>query len=59
MVNNLVAYFRCPVYISFTSPEIAALYDIIKQPINTISVILIVLCGIYSSLCSDGMGPAR
>src|ERR1035437_4505356 len=57
MVNNLIAYFSCPVNICLTGSEVTTLDHIIEQPVSTVPVILIVFCSIYSSLSCDRVCP--
>ena len=59
MIDHLVAHLGRPVYIGFTCTVVTPFYHIIKEPESRITVVLVILCGIYSSLCSYRVSPAR
>ena len=58
MINDLVADFGDPVYVCLPRTEVASLDHIIKEPINVVTVVLVVLCRIDSSLGSNRVRPS-
>src|SRR5687767_2956679 len=45
--------------VCFTRAEVTALHGVIEKPPDGVAVVLIVLCGIDSALCSDRVRPPR
>ena len=53
------ADFGEPINVRFARPEIAAFDRVVEQAINTVAVVLIIFCGVDSTLRGDRMRAAR
>ena len=58
LINNTNTDFGQPIHITFPCAVIPSFYGIIKETINTVAIVLIILRCIYSTLCGNAMGPA-
>ncbi len=59
MINDVVGDLGQAVDVGFPGPEIAALYGVVKEAKNGVTVVLVVFCRIDPALSGNGMGPAR
>src|SRR5690606_35183934 len=59
LIDDVQADFRQPVHIRLTSAEVATLDGVVEKTENTVSVVLVVLCCVYSSLRGNRVGTAR
>ena len=59
LVDDLNADLRQPVNVGFARPEVAALYRVVKQAVDAVAVVLIILGGIDAALRGNGMRAAR
>src|ERR1700694_2763967 len=53
------AVLRQAIYVGFARTEIAALYRVIKQAVNTVAIVLIILCRIDAALRRDTVRTPR
>ena len=59
LVDNIVGYFSQTVNIGFAGTVVATLYCIVEQTVHRVAVVLVILSGIDTTLCSDGVCTAR
>ena len=58
LINDSSAYFRKPVHVSFTSTEVSALYSVVEKSVNTVAIILVVLCSVDTALSCYTVRPS-
>ena len=59
LIDDVHADLREPVDVGFARAEVAAFYGVVKQAVNAVAVILVILRGIDSALRGDGVRAAR
>src|SRR5690606_37888989 len=59
LIDDVHADHGQPIHVRLASTEVAALYGIVEEAIDAVAVVLVVLCGVDASLCSNRMRPAR
>ena len=59
LVDNIVGYFSQTVNVGFAGTVVATLYCIVEQTVHRVAVVLVILSGIDTTLCSDGVCTAR
>src|SRR5262249_5270242 len=59
LIDDLRADRREPIDAGFPSAEVPPLHRLLKQPINTVGLVRIVLGGVNAPLRGDAVGPAR
>src|SRR5205823_2907304 len=59
LVDDVYAYLRQAVNVGFARAKVPAFHRVVKQPVYTVAVVVIVLCGVDASLRSDGMRATR
>jgi hypothetical protein len=58
LVDNVYTDLGQAINISFTRPEISPFDGVVKEPVNTVAIVLIIFCGINASLGGDAMSAA-
>ena len=53
LVDDSVRHFSQTIYVCFTGTIVATFYSIVEQTVNGVTIILIILCSIDTTLCSD------
>ena len=53
LVDDSVRHFSQTIYVCFTGTIVATFYSIVEQTVNRVTIILIILCSIDTTLCSD------
>ena len=53
LVDDSVRHFSQTIYVSFTGTIVTTFYSIVEQTVNRVTIILIILCSIDTTLCSD------
>ena len=59
LVDNIVAHLCQTIHVRLTGTIVAALDGVVVQTINTIAVVLVVLCSVDTALCGNGVRTAR
>src|SRR6185295_16990134 len=59
LVNNVETDLGHPIDIRFTRAEVSALYRVLKEPINTVAIIAIVLGSVDTSLGRNAVCSTR
>jgi hypothetical protein len=59
LINDIHTHFREPVDVAFPGTVVSAFDGIVKQAVNAIAVILIILGRINSTLCRNAVRAAR
>ncbi len=59
LVDDMNAVLRQPVDVGLACAKVAALDRVIKEPVNAIAVVLVILGSVDPALRSDGVRPAR
>jgi hypothetical protein len=59
VVDDVDAGLRQAIDIAFTGAKIAAFNGVVKQAMNAVAVILIILSRIDAALCRDAVGATR
>jgi hypothetical protein len=57
MVDDIIRYFCETVDICFTATVVSTLYGVVKQTINRVVVVPVILGGIYTTQSGDRMCP--
>jgi hypothetical protein len=55
LIDDVIADFRQPINIAFAGTKIAALYRVIKKPMNTLAIVGIIFCRVDTTLSRDGV----
>jgi hypothetical protein len=59
LVDDVYAELCEPIHVSLTRAKVAPFNGVVKETVRTISIILIIFCGVDASLRSDAVSPAR
>ena len=59
LVYNITTYFCQAMHIAFSCTIVATFDSVVKQTVNAISIILIIFCSIYTTLCGNAMCTTR
>ena len=59
LVDNVVAYLGKAINVPFPGAVVSSFYGVVKKPVNRIAIVGVVLCGIDTTLCSNGVCTAR
>src|ERR1700753_2363641 len=59
LIDNLDAVFSQPIDVCLARPKVAALYRVIKQAVDAVAVILIILRCVDSALRCNRVSPSR
>ena len=59
LVDDIIADFGQTVHICLAGAVVATLHGIVEQAVNRVTVVLVILGGIDTSLCGDGVCAAR
>ena len=59
LVDDSVAHFSQTIHVSFTSAIVTTLYGVVEKTIYRVTVVLVVLCSVDTTLCSDRVCTAR
>jgi hypothetical protein len=59
LIDDVDADLREAVYVAFARAEVAAFDRVVKEPVNAVAVVLIVLGGVDAALSSDAVGATR
>ena len=59
LVDDVVRYFGQAVNVGLTCAVVTALHGVVEQAVHRVAVVLIILGGIDTSLCGDGVCAAR
>ena len=58
LVNDVAGDFGEAVNVGFAGAEVAALDGVVKEAVNAVTVVLVILCGVDAALGGDGVGAA-
>ena len=59
LIDDIHADLRKAVNVGFTSSEVSAFYSVIKEAINAVAIIMIILGGVDATLGGDGVSASR
>src|SRR5262249_54555750 len=59
LVDDIQADLSQTVNVGFAGSKVAAFYRVINQSINTLAVILLIVCGVDTTLSCDAVGASR